>query len=278
MDSLKPSKLVKMLVDFRIVFIAIAFLMSSFGIWFACSTFPNKGRVFFLIVLGLVICTLLEISKNVREMNPDDSNIYYTTLAVSALCNFYCFFVVNQLYVYRLKSMGGSVKFEQFAKYAPYVILCAISILQVVYFLYIFNFVASIVFVGSSVALLSIALILEVYLCAILIQKVLVMLEYRETTQIKTILKTKMYLLGITLLELSIFFIRIFYFSPDSPEGHLRILGFLIRILIVIDFYGDIISSIRNEDEEHDLMMRNYYSARDSGLAISSPDNQMIMT
>ena len=98
------------------------------------------------------------------------------------------------------------------------------------------------------------------------------MLEYRENAQRKTILKTKLYLIVIVLLELALFFIRIFYFNPSSPEGHVRVLGFLVRILIVIDFYRDIIISITSDDENDELMMRHFYSANDSGLVVSNSD------
>ena len=250
--------------------------ITAFGIWFAYITFPKRGKIYILIVIALIAATIQEIFIHVRILSKDSLSMYIASLAISAICYFYLFFVVNELYVLRLRSLGcGVVKYESLAKYVPYLILF-IAVCVYVEFA-VFAFVPGImevsVYIGISIGLFAVALLLEVYLSVILIMKVLLMLEYREDTRRRTILKAKLYLLIIVILEFAIFFTRIFSFNPDSPEGHIRVLGFLVRILIVIDFYKDIILSITSDDENDGLMMRNFYSAQDSGLVVSDPGN-----
>ena len=263
-----------MLIEFRIVLIVATAVISIFGILFAWRTFPRKEKIFILISIAFVACTIQEIGIHIRGLYSNNSPIYYFNIVVSAISYFYLFFVVNQLYVLRLRSLGCTVKYEGMAKYVPYVILLVAICIQVEFLVFIFvpGLLSVPVYVGISISLFCMALLLEIYLCIILIQKVLMMLEYREQTQQKTILKTKLYLVLIVVLELSIFFIRVFYFNPDSPEGHIRILGFLVRIFIVVDFYGDIISSITNEDENNQLTMRNFYSDSVQSINILKPE------
>ena len=271
-----------MLLVLRVLFIAISIAISAFGIWFAYKTFPKRGRIFKMIVVALILGSIHEILIHVRVLSIGNPFMLISSLVLSDICYFYLFFVVNELYVLRLRSLGCRVvvKYESLTKYVPYFILLVAVCVQVEFaaFAFIPGIMEVSVYVGISIWLFAVALVLEIYLCVILIQKVLMMLEYRVETQRKTILKTKLYLVIIVGLELSIFLIRIFYFDSNSPEGHIRILGFLVRILIVIDFYNDIIMSITSDDDDDGRMMKKFCLVEDSGVSKSDSSRKLCIS
>ncbi len=52
--------------------------------------------------------------------------------------------------------------------------------------------------------------------------------------------QAKLYLGFIIFLEFAIFVLRVFVADPRSPEGSLRVFGFVIRVLVIIDFFRDL--------------------------------------
>jgi hypothetical protein len=98
-------------------------------------------------------------------------------------------------------------------------------------------------------------MVMEIYISFILIKKILIMFDYRLHLKKLTIFKIKFFLIIIIIFEIGIFIIRITFPNP-SPEGHIRILGFVARLLILVDFYYDVIYDITANTEG--IRMKNF--------------------
>ena len=253
-------------VSLRICLTIIALLVVGYGIKFACSTFRSKGKVFYAVVVALVAAFLQELLINIRDSFVPGSASFIVVIVLSGIIYFYLFIVVNLLYVIRIKSLGSYITIEWFAKYTPALFGTVAVAIYIIFVLFYMNptIMSQQVYIGITIGLFTAAMLLEIYLSAVLIKKIVIMLEYRESVQRKAILKTKVYLVLIILMELSIFFIRIFYFHKESPESHLRTAGFILRIIVVIDFYKDIITDIVTMNME-ERAIKDFFS-RDSAL------------
>lgn len=230
---------------FDIIFSIIILVFSLLGLIYVNYILKNKTKIYYLISISLVVGFFMEILTNTKNLYTPDSMTFQIFLVICAIMYFFMIYSVNLLYVYRIKSLGSYIKFEKFSESIPLLCLISSIIIQILYIINLYTTLFSEQFyIITTLVFFFISIILEIIISFVLITKVLIMFDYRENLQRITILKIIIYVILITLLELSIFFIRIFYYNPNSPEGHIRILGFIIRINIIIDFYHDVINDI----------------------------------
>ena len=230
---------------FDIIFLVIITVFSILGLIYVHYILKKKTKIYYLITISLIVGVLEEIITNIKNEFTIDSMTFQILLVISAIMYFFMIYSVNLLYVYRIRSLGGYIRFETESSFVPLLCLISSIIIQVMYIINLYTTLFSKSFyIITTLIFFTISIILEIFISVVLIIKILVMFDYRIRLQRLTIFKIIIYLIIITLFESSIFFIRIFYYNPNSPEGHIRILGFVVRINIIIDFYHDVINDI----------------------------------
>ena len=240
-----------------IIFSVVIFISALLGLIYVNYILKNKTKIYYLISISLVVVFFMEILTNIKNLYTKNSTPFQVLLVICAVMYFFMIYSVNLLYVYRIRSLGGYIKFEKASIFVPLLCLISSIVIQIFYTVNLYTSLFSESFyIITTLIFFAISIILEIFISIILIIKILVMFDYRQHLQRLTILKIIIYLVIIILLELSIFFIRIFYYNPNSPEGHIRILGFIIRINIIIDFYHDVINDIISNTEA--IQMHNF--------------------
>jgi hypothetical protein len=231
---------------YNIVGIILIILISLLGIILTFKVLKKRKTIFYLLIFSFVIVCIEEITTDLKYyFNPFQTE-FIILHVLSGICYLYMNFVVNLLYIFRLKSLGGYIPFQKLCDFTPFICLsCGIST-WTLYSIYVYTkYLNHDLYIILSLINFSISIILEIFISIILIRKILTMFEYRRHLQKTTILKIFLFLFLIIILEVGIFIIRLVYSNPTSPEGHIRILGFAIRLIILVDFYNDIIYDIQ---------------------------------
>ena len=79
---------------------------SILGIILAYITFKKKGKIYILIILGLIFSSIFEILNNFKnQYTPKDIGYIYL-LVLGVIPYYYLNFVVNYLYIIRINSLG----------------------------------------------------------------------------------------------------------------------------------------------------------------------------
>ena len=241
----------------EIIATSLCWIFSIFGCILIFITFKKPSVASVITFIGLILGGLQETINNIKNGYSSETVSFKILAAFGAFCYFYLFYTVNLLYVYRINSLG----LEKTSHIYPFITLLISIIIQVLYLIQVYtNLVDYTIYIWTCVALFAIAMVVEIFLTIKLVQKVLLMFEYRTHLKKLTIFKIKFYLGLIIFLELVIWVIRILYSGVNSPQGHLRILGFILRLIIVIDFYRDITIDITRNIE-----LNNFYSAPEYG-------------
>ena len=225
--------------------------LSALGIIYATCVIPRKGKVFWLIVSLFVVATIQTVSQYFRkQFSPGEPN-WWAAHVVNGICYCFLFYFANWLYVLRLFTLGHLMRYERLTKYTPPAIVLLAATNFVLYTVYVTTTgVSRTAYTVGSCALLAVALLLEVYLVVVLIRKVgFVFADNPTIVHPSMVVKAKVYLCAIVVLEIAIFVLRVFVADPRAPEGSLRVFGFVLRVLVIVDFFRDLLRCLVRRGE-----------------------------
>lgn len=231
--------------------ISVIGCLSALGIIYATCVIPRKGKVFWLIVSLFVAATIETVSEYFRKQSSPGEPNWWVAHVVIGICYCFLFYFANWLYVLRLFTLGHLMRYERLTEYTPPAIVLLAATNFVVYTAFVTTTgVSRPAYTAVSCTTLAVALLLEVYLVVVLIRKVgFVFADNPTIVHPSVVVKTKIYLCAIVVLEITIFVLRVFVADPRSPEGSLRAFGFVLRVLVIVDFFRDLLRCLVRRGE-----------------------------
>ena len=212
------------------------------GILFMKKVFKQKGKIYYLILINFLTNLAMETSLFVLEFGI----IGAVLIGVSFLVTFN---LGNYIFVLRIKSLGGRVRFDNAVDYIMYpsiVVSVCLLVIGLINISRIFPIDVDIA-IFTSFSLFCIVCVIEMYLLYILFSKIMIMFDYRQLLKRKLIWKLYLYTFIFFILEFAFLFVRVYFRNKNVPEDHIRVFSYNFRLFTVIDFYRDILSNISDE-------------------------------
>ena len=225
------------------------------------SVFTTKtSKIYILTILGLCMCYLESCLTmiSVFTRSAYAANLGFTSTSIDPLTMWYAFNIpmnvvwflmvqiVTWLYVYRVQSLGTSVKVDKYLKYVPFII-GIFQLPNVVINLTVFNSESgnqkSNYFIVSSSILSVCITFVELSMFTILLQKLNAILEFKPVELAKVGMHLKINCAAVMGLQIIMAIVRFFVLIDFAVSP----LIYLLRIYIIIQLYSDVLVSIDRE-------------------------------
>eukprot|EP00835_Amoeboradix_gromovi_P005637 NODE_550_length_6834_cov_0.214402.p4 type:complete len:253 gc:universal NODE_550_length_6834_cov_0.214402:3425-2667(-) len=201
--------------------------------------FPQKRKLMFnLIVVGLT-ASMVQGCFSIVDLYGGVNQVLYTTFTTIAW--FLMMNCTNFAYSTRIKSLGGYFRLQKLVSVLPWALMFYMIPVNVLSTLarydsdyYLANLISSSIF--SIVIAIS-----EIFLTLVLLYRILDILEYRNSVKRKLIVQLLLSLLLLIVLELLLVVTK---FSLFALGRVIRPFTYLIRLLFLIQFFGDLLHEI----------------------------------
>ena len=219
----------------RIAMCGLVFCMSVFNFKFAYIVFKKKTKVFYLII----VCTITNCILEIVILLIASFNLLLPLHIAKWLILFFSMLMLCYLWIWRIRSLGGQVRFENLL---IYILFSYIVVGLAIVFIFAYQFETKLSNYIMQFPTLIVRGILELFLFYLLICKINLMFEYRSTLRTKLIKKTVVWNIVAVFSEVAVV---ITGFYPDNKmqldPRFGRGLSLSIRLCSFIDFYRDIV-------------------------------------
>ena len=218
----------------------------------AITIFDKKSNViFWLTISSIIMCQLEATLVLALTLNLMDPSFTYTFLVLANIAWFLIIQMVTLLYILRIRSLGEYMNFDKYLRFIPWIVAAVqlpsmvINLLHPSYFDVSkeakYNY-----FVISRSLYTCVITIIEVVLYLLLLKKLQFIMEFRQVAVNKLAWHLRVTCIIVIGLEIVLAVVRVLFAIDYSVTPII----YLLRIYIVVQFYGDLLSSIQTSNED----------------------------
>ncbi len=225
----------------------------------AVTIFDKKtNRIFYITIGSIILCYLEAIFVVINLVLPIQIAIKYI---LQIFVNIYWFFLIQGvtfLYILRIKSLGEYMSFDKHLYTIPWIV-AAVQIPSIVINLLKIDDINATreqkydYFVISRSLYTIVITAVDILLYVFLLKKLKFIMEYRQDVVRKLGWHLKVAMILVTFLEIGLAVIRILF----PIDYTLTPIIYLLRIYIIIQFYGDLINSVKTSSNSADSLLKS---------------------